>query len=160
MFGKDDQVKTEVNLNELIGSVLKLIRPDLRKNRIGLHLSLDVEAKPVLANAVQLQQLILNLVMNAIEAMRSEPSRMLSIASGMSDDQSSVRVSVEDTGSGIDRSNLEEIFRPFFTTKERGMGMGLAICSTIIQKHEGRIWATSCAGGGSVFWFEIPIKSG
>ncbi len=157
MFGKDDQIKTEVNVNELIGSVLKLISPDLRRNRIDLYLSLDTETKPVLANAVQLQQVVLNLVMNAIDAMRSVQSRVLSIASGMSDDQSSVRVSVEDTGNGIDRSNLEEIFKPFFTTKERGMGMGLAICGTIIQKHEGRIWATPSASGGSIFWFEIPI---
>jgi K+-sensing histidine kinase KdpD len=94
--------------------------------------------------------------MNAIEAMQSAAPRILSIRSCVSK-QNFVHVAVEDTGTGIDPSNYNHIFNPMFTTKERGMGIGLSICRSIIESHNGRIWVTSGIDKGSIFQFELPI---
>jgi signal transduction histidine kinase len=109
-----------------------------------------------MANEVQLQQVISNLVMNAVESMKSSEPRVLSIKSA-SNGHDSIRVAIEDTGSGIDPSNRDRIFKPLFTTKARGMGMGLAICRSIIDSHDGRIWVSSGASKGSIFQFELPL---
>jgi signal transduction histidine kinase len=98
---------------------------------------------------------ILNLVMNAIESMSSSQTRVLRIKSALSQ-TNKVHVSIEDTGMGIKQSDLARLFRPMFTTKERGMGMGLSICQSIIEKHAGRIWVSPGAHGGSIFQFELP----
>jgi signal transduction histidine kinase len=103
-----------------------------------------------------LQQVVLNLVMNAIEAMSSGECSVLSIKSARTV-QKTVYVSIEDTGSGIDLSNMDRIFKPLFTTKARGMGMGLSICRSIIESHGGRIWACAGASKGSIFQFELPV---
>jgi signal transduction histidine kinase len=107
-----------------------------------------------------LQQVILNLVMNAIESMVSaaEP-RVLSITS-KSNEHNTVLVSIADTGSGIDVANLSRIFKPMFTTKARGMGMGLSICKSIIESHNGQIWVSGGAPRGSIFNFELPVRQG
>jgi signal transduction histidine kinase len=104
-----------------------------------------------------LQQVVLNLVMNGIEAMPSARPRILKVQTdqitpGM------VRVSIEDTGTGIDPSNLDRIFKPLFTTKATGMGMGLFICHSIIESHGGRIWVSPAVNRGSIFQFELPIN--
>jgi signal transduction histidine kinase len=103
----------------------------------------------------QLQQVILNLVMNAIESMSLIQTRVLRIKTELSQ-SNTVRVSIEDTGTGIEPSDVARIFKPMFTTKERGMGMGLSICQSIIEKHDGRIWVSPGANGGSIFQFEVP----
>jgi signal transduction histidine kinase len=108
---------------------------------------------------VQLQQVVLNLVMNAIEAMQSVAPRILSIRSGVRK-PNVVHVIVEDTGTGVDPSNHDHIFNPMFTTKERGMGIGLSICHSIIESHNGRIWATRGINEGSIFQFELPTNVG
>jgi signal transduction histidine kinase len=105
---------------------------------------------------VQLQQVILNLAMNAIESMRSVEPRVLSIKTETTD-HSTVLVSIADTGSGIDIANLNRIFKPMFTTKAGGMGMGLSICKSIIENHNGRIWVSAAVPRGSVFHFELPL---
>ena len=99
--------------------------------------------------------MILNLVMNAIESMSSSQTRVLRIKSALSQ-TNKVHVSIEDTGMGIKQSDLARLFQPMFTTKERGMGMGLSICQSIIENHDGRIWVTAGANGGSNFQFELP----
>ena len=106
-----------------------------------------------------LQQVILNLVMNAIESMNSSEPRVLSIKSE-STGHNSILVSIEDTGNGIDPDNLEQIFKPMFTTKAHGMGMGLVICRSIIESHKGKIWVTAGASRGSIFQFELPSVRG
>ena len=93
--------------------------------------------------------------MNAIESMNPAESRVVSIKSEITE-HSGVRVSIADTGSGIDLANLKRLFEPMFTTKARGMGMGLSICKSIIESHQGRIWATAGASRGSIFQFELP----
>jgi signal transduction histidine kinase len=105
-----------------------------------------------------LQQVILNLVMNAIEAMQSVRPRVLKVKSEQSKPEM-VHVSIEDTGTGIDPSNHNRVFSPLFTTKERGMGMGLSICHSIIENHNGRIWVSPGVTRGSIFQFELPTKS-
>jgi signal transduction histidine kinase len=99
---------------------------------------------------------ILNLVMNAIEAMNAAEPRLLSIKSENTG-HNSIRVSIEDTGSGIDRSDADRVFKPLFTTKTRGMGMGLSICKSIIESHGGKIWVSAGASRGSIFQFELPV---
>jgi signal transduction histidine kinase len=136
MFRKDTTDKSQVDINRLIRTVLELVRIDLRKNRIVLRSQIENQL-PVLGNQVQLQQVILNLIMNAIDSMHSVQSRVLSVESKLNG-QDSVHVSIEDTGSGIDPSDRDQIFKPLFTTKQHGMGIGLSICHSIIERHNGR----------------------
>ena len=119
------------------------------------NLNLSEQLPPIIGNEVQLQQVILNLVVNAIESMNSAEPRVLSITSEPKRDD--VLVSIADTGSGIDTANLNRIFQPMFTTKARGMGMGLSICKSIIESHNGLIWVSANAPRGSVFHFELPV---
>jgi signal transduction histidine kinase/ABC-type uncharacterized transport system substrate-binding protein len=155
MFKHDVQEKTHVNINKLVSSVLALVVIDLQKHEIEFQTQLDDKIPQALGNQVQLQQVILNLVMNAIEAMSSSQTRVLRIKTELSQ-SNTVRVSVEDTGMGIKPSDVDRLFKPLFTTKARGMGMGLSICQSIIENHDGRIWVTAGANGGSNFQFELP----
>lgn len=158
MFSKGKHDKAEVDINKLIWTVVNLVSVDLRERRIELKMELDDQLPPVFANHVQLQQVILNLVMNAIEAMRSVQSRVLSVKSSPNG-RNSVHVSVGDSGIGIDPANLNRIFERLFTTKENGMGMGLSICHSIIENHGGRIWVSPAVGRGSIFQFELPTSA-
>jgi signal transduction histidine kinase len=137
--------------------VMGLVSVDLRRHRIKLTLELIDQLPPVLANQVQLQQVILNLVMNAIDAMRPVQSRGLLVKSRLNG-RDRIHVSIEDTGIGIDPSKLNEIFKPLFTTKENGMGVGLCICHSIIENHNGRIWVSPGKNRGSIFQFELPAN--
>ena len=158
MFRKDTQDKSWVDINKLIWTVLGLVYIDLRKHQIDLDSRLDDQLPPVLGNQVQLQQVVLNLIMNAIDSMRSVQPRALSVRSKLNG-HDSVQVSIEDTGVGIDPANLDQIFKPLFTTKDHGMGMGLSICNSIIEGHKGRIWVTAGNKGGTIFHFELPTKA-
>jgi signal transduction histidine kinase len=156
MFKKDDaQKNAPVDINALIRDVLGLVYIDLRKHSIESQIDLGQQLPPVIGNEVQLRQVILNLVMNAIEAMGSAHFRVLTIKSELNE-SGAIHVAVEDTGSGIDPSNLARIFKPLFTTKARGTGMGLSICYSIIASHGGKIWASPVAPTGSAFQFELP----
>ena len=157
MFRRDTHDKAEVNINKLILAVMDLVSRDLQKHLIELKIELNDQLVPVHANHVQLQQVILNLVMNAIDAMRSVQARVLSVKSKMSG-RDSVHVSIEDTGIGIDHANFDKIFTPLFTTKKHGMGMGLSICHSIIENHGGRIWASPGVPRGTIFQFELPTN--
>ena len=155
MFKHDVQEKTLVDINKLVLSVLALVRIDLQKQEIELQTQLDDRIPEVLGNQVQLQQVISNLVMNAIESMSSSQTRVLRIKTELSQ-SNTVHVSIEDTGTGIKPSDVARLFKPMFTTKARGMGMGLSICQSIIENHDGRIWVSPGANGGSIFQFELP----
>jgi signal transduction histidine kinase len=159
LFAKDTKEKTQTDLNKLIRTVLGLVYIDLRKHSIESQVSLGDQLPPVIGNEIQLQQVILNMVMNAIESMHSVEPRVLSIKSETTG-HDSVCVSIADTGGGIDPANLYRIFKPMFTTKASGMGMGLAICKSIIESHNGRIWVSANAPRGSVFHFELPVSRG
>ena len=158
MFKSDVQEKTLVDINKLVLSVLALVQIDLQKHEIELQTQLDDRIPEVIGNQVQLQQVILNLVMNAIESMSSLQTRVLRIKTELSQSRT-VRVSIEDTGTGIKSSDVARVFKPMFTTKARGMGMGLSICQSIIENHDGRIWVSPGANGGSIFQFELSTTA-
>ena len=158
VFKKDTHEKVLVDVNRIILEVLALGQDELKRHQIDVHTELDDGLPRVTGNRVQLQQVILNLVMNAIEAMHSAEPRRLRIQTDLSKPDV-VHVLIEDTGAGIDPTNLALIFKPLFTTKARGMGMGLSICHSIIENHQGRMWASSAVDRGSIFQFELPTNT-
>jgi signal transduction histidine kinase len=158
MFKKDPPQKTSTDINEVIRTVLSIVHIELQNDGVELQARFDEHLPTVQGDKVQLQQVVLNLVMNAIESMHSVQPRVLKIQTEQTG-AGLVHVSVEDTGTGIDPSNLEQIFKPLFTTKANGMGMGLSICHSIIASHDGRIWASPAVNRGSIFQFELPVDS-
>jgi C4-dicarboxylate-specific signal transduction histidine kinase len=159
MFKKETQARKPIDINKLIFAVLAIVRHELQKHGVELRTELDESLPDLEGDRVQLQQVVLNLVMNAIEAMQSVAPRILSIRSCVSK-PNFVHIAVEDTGTGIDPSNHDHIFNPMFTTKERGMGIGLSVCHSIIKSHNGRIWVTRGIDKGSIFQFELPMNLG
>jgi C4-dicarboxylate-specific signal transduction histidine kinase len=157
MFKKDEPQKASTDINQIIRTVLAIVRVELQKNNIDLQTQLDEHLPPVQGDKVQLQQVVLNLVMNGIEAMHSVRPRVLKVQTDQAK-PSLVHVLVEDTGTGIDPSKLHRIFEPLFTTKATGMGMGLAICQSIIESHGGRISVSPAVTRGAIFEFELPIN--
>jgi len=156
MFRNSPTERITIEINGLIQTVLSIVRIDLQKAGVELDLHLDEGLPTVQGDKIQLQQVILNLVTNSIDAMRSSKVRLLTVKTTLLGGM--VRVSIEDTGTGVDPANLGQIFKPLFTTKETGTGMGLAICQSIIDSHGGRIWATAAVSGGSIFQFELPMN--
>jgi two-component system, LuxR family, sensor kinase FixL len=146
-----------IDLNEVIGEVLALAQSQARRNHVVLKQELTDDLPPVLGDRVQLQQVVLNLIINGLEAIAKsrEGERELVVSSGK-DESRNVFVAVRDTGPGIDSADTERLFDAFFTTKPDGMGMGLAISRTIIESHGGRLWATSNSPKGAVFQFQLP----
>jgi signal transduction histidine kinase len=134
-----------------------LERSDLESHRVSLQVELSGRLPLVTADRVQLQQVLLNLIVNAVEAMASlsDGARVLTVKSETSQPDG-VLVSVEDSGIGIGADDRERVFEAFFTTKSSGTGMGLAICRSIIESHRGRIWASPGVANGSVFAFRLP----
>ena len=159
MFKKETQARKPIDINKLIFTVLAIVRHELQTHGVDLRTQLDESLPALEGDRVQLQQVVLNLVMNAIEAMQSAAPRTLSIRSCLSK-PNFVHVAIEDTGTGIDPSNLDHIFNPMFTTKARGMGIGLSVCQSIVKSHNGRIWVTRGIEKGSIFQFELPTNVG
>jgi C4-dicarboxylate-specific signal transduction histidine kinase len=155
IFKRDGHDRVPLDINRTILAVVALGRHEIQKHQIELQTQLDERLPSVRGNEVQLQQVILNLLMNAVEAMHFAQPRVLRVRSNHSKPEV-VNVSIEDTGIGIDPSEADRIFKPLFTTKPRGMGMGLSICRSIIEGHDGRIWASQGAVRGSIFQFELP----
>jgi PAS domain S-box-containing protein len=147
----------EVNLNMAVREVLALMRGDLQARQVSLEVGLNDEIPLVSGDKVQLQQVVLNLVMNAIDAMApmTDRRRVLSITSQHGDSGAAL-VTVQDCGPGIESENVERIFQPFFTTKPGGMGMGLSISRSIVEAHGGRLWASHAPPSGTAFHFSLP----
>jgi C4-dicarboxylate-specific signal transduction histidine kinase len=160
LLKKTDPQKAWVDINEVIREVLTLATSEVRRHRVSVRTDLATGLPPVLGDRIQLQQVILNLLMNGMEAMSSVPDRPreLLIESGSHGPQG-IFVAVRDSGIGLDAQTLERIFDAFFTTKPEGMGMGLSISRTIIEAHGGRLWATPNAGPGATFQFSLPLHS-
>jgi C4-dicarboxylate-specific signal transduction histidine kinase len=138
MFKSKELVRASVDLNQLIHEVLALVQGTLEKHGVVVHTELDEALIPVTGNRVQLQQVLFNLVTNAIEAMELVADRSVLVKSEL-ESGGGVGVTVEDSGSGIDPKVIDQIFTSFFTTKTDGMGMGLSICQAIIESHGGRL---------------------
>ena len=159
MFTKTDQPQTAVDANELIQETLSLVRPELDAARIAIQLDLAPQIPLVSAHRGQLQQVILNLVTNAADAMRSVSGRAAVLRMKSTPlESSAVELTVADSGTGIDPKHMERIFDAFFTTKASGMGMGLAICRSIVEAHGGRLSASPGEPHGSVFQVVLPCS--
>jgi signal transduction histidine kinase len=157
LFKKTDSKRSRLHMNDLIQHVLALIPGELRRNRIVLRTELAPDLPPVIGDRIQLQQVLLNLIINGIEAMGAvnDRPRKLGITSRRQDPESVV-VAIEDSGVGIDTENSDRIFDAFITTKREGLGMGLSISQTIIEAHGGRLWAIPNQGRGATFQFTLP----
>jgi two-component system sensor kinase FixL len=155
--GEPQKHSNDIDLNEVIRDVLRLMRSDLINQDVTVDTDLAQNLPPVPGDRIQLQQVLLNLALNASEAMADcDPSeRQLHIASKSEND--TVQVSVTDRGRGIPEGKREQVFDRFFTTKKEGMGLGLSICRTIINAHRGKIWATNNSDRGATFHFSLPI---
>ncbi|AMA59085.1 ATP-binding protein [Bradyrhizobium sp. CCGE-LA001] len=152
--------KEHIEINEAVLEVLALTRSEALKNRVSVRTQLAEGLPPIQADRVQLQQVMLNLIVNAVEAMASvdEGARELLISTGR-DASNHVHVTLRDSGPGLDPKNVECMFEAFYTTKPTGMGMGLAICRSIIEAHGGRMWAGANEPRGAVFHFTLPLAS-
>ena len=149
--------KTKLSINDVIAEVVALVRSDVRKHQASLRLCFAGALPAVVADRVQLQQVVINLLMNGLEAMeevRGRPREL--VVHTCAHDTTHVRVAVEDSGSGVDVASMDRLFTAFFTTKPAGMGMGLSISRSIIESHGGRLWATSNPHHGATFHFVVP----
>jgi PAS domain S-box-containing protein len=147
-----------LDMNLVVHDVVELTRGALRRNSISLELVLEDELPAVWGDRVQLQQVLLNLIINGIEAMSGLVDRpSVLIVSSQTDDLDHLRVSVEDTGVGLGSENLEQVFAAFYTTKSDGIGVGLSISRSIIEAHGGRLWAAQNRGPGASFQFSLPV---
>jgi signal transduction histidine kinase len=146
-----------IDLNAVINDVVKLVQREVASQAVSLRLALAPALPAVRGDRVQLQQLIINLVINGIQAMAGIEGRppRLSIRS-QHDEAGEVRLCVEDSGNGIDPANANRLFDAFYTTKSGGMGLGLSICRSIVEAHGGRISAANHGGGGARFAFTLP----
>jgi signal transduction histidine kinase len=158
MFKKSGERKVPIDVNELIREVLMLVRGELKRHRVLVRTELAEGLPRVSADRVQVQQVIVNLITNAIEAMGSvtDRERILRVASEVHESRG-VLITVEDSGTGIDPKDINRVFERLFTTKSDGMGMGLAICRSIVEAHNGRLWAEPGVRQGSVFRLLLPI---
>jgi PAS domain S-box-containing protein len=156
---KSEPQLTRLDIDDVTREVLALTRAELQRHGVVLHTRLAVGDRPVLGDRVQLQQVLLNLIMNGVEAMSgvAERTRELMVTSTLAE-PGSVLISVEDTGAGLDPAVAERLFEPFFTTKPEGLGMGLSICRSIVEGHRGRLWASPRAPHGAAIRFTVPIE--
>jgi PAS domain S-box-containing protein len=156
LFKKNLPQREPVDINELIREIALLLKSDIRRNSVTVNLELGENLPKVVGDRVQLEQVLMNLMLNANEAMR-DANGNLTITSNPTED-GHLLISVSDTGIGIPTDKIDRIFDTFFTTKPQGTGMGLAISRSIVESHGGRLWATSNSGRGSTFRFTLPPK--
>jgi PAS domain S-box-containing protein len=148
--------KVRFDLNEAINEVIILGRSAIIKNGVSIQTRLSEGLLPIHGDRVQLQQVVLNLLLNAVEAMGSSEAGARELLISTEQDHTGVLVAVRDSGSGIDPSDLERVFDAFYTTKSSGTGMGLSICRSIIDAHGGRVWAEAIEPRGTIFQFSLP----
>jgi len=156
MFKKDVRPRTTLDVNEIIRGVLAAVHDELERHRVSVQVELTDSLPSVNGDRVQLHQVLLNLITNAIESMATtDGARALGVTSEIHA-SGGVMVSVKDTGTGVAPGDVDRIFTPLFTTKRHGMGMGLSISRSIIEAHDGRLWSVPNAPRGSVFHFILP----
>jgi PAS domain S-box-containing protein len=160
MFRSDHGTMSAVNVNDLIGKVLAVVRGELVDHQVSLQSELSDRLPTILAVQTQLQQVLLNLVMNGIDAMSSviNRERVLIVKSEIGE-SGGVKITVEDSGTGIDPSHVDRVFEAFFTTKAQGMGMGLSICRSIVESHGGTLSVSPRSPNGSVFCVMLPTTA-
>ena len=161
MFKKEVNERTLLDINELVKDVLKMIELDLRIRGVSVATHLREGLPQLLGDRGQLRQVLLNLIINAIEAMDSvtDRTRLLRITSDVIREYPGVLIIVEDFGPGINSKDIDQIFEPFYTTKSQGMGMGLSICRSIVEAHGGRLIAEPGQVHGLVLRVSLPIDA-
>ena len=152
--------KEHFDLNEAINEVIVLGRSAIIINGVSVQTRFSEGLFPVHGDRVQLQQVVMNLLLNAVEAMGSSEAGARELLISSEQDHRGVLIAVRNSGPGIDPANLERVFDAFYTTKSRGTGMGLSICRSIINAHGGRLWAEANAPRGTVFQFVLPNVAG
>jgi C4-dicarboxylate-specific signal transduction histidine kinase len=157
---KKERLRTDtLNVNDAILEVIPLIHSEVVKNGVTIQRQLTDRLPSIQGDRIQLQQVILNLMVNAIQAMSGLTKGIRELHIGTeSAEEDGVRIGVRDTGPGLSAENLQRLFEPFYTTKPNGMGMGLSICRSIIEDHGGRLWATGLHPHGALFQFTIPAR--
>jgi C4-dicarboxylate-specific signal transduction histidine kinase len=158
---RSEPQRTECSLNEVVQEALSFLELEARRKSVDMVLQLDGTLPPVHADRVMLEQVILNLAKNGIEAMESSSTperRLLVRTQRLADNQA--QVSVRDRGLGLQGKTQEDLFAPFYSTKAEGMGMGLSICRTIVESHQGRLWVEEAPDGGCLFCFTLPLCPG
>jgi PAS domain S-box-containing protein len=158
LVGGTDVQRTPLNLNSIVQEVIVLARTELRRNDVTVRAHLDENLQLVRCDRVQMQQVLHNLIVNAIEAMAAVVARPKLLTIATVADVAGVIVSVKDAGVGLDELVLERVFEAFYTTKPHGMGMGLAISRAIVQAHGGRIWVVANEASGATFGFQLPFN--
>jgi PAS domain S-box-containing protein len=160
LANKTDIEKVPLDVNDVVREIIALVQHELFSHRVSLRMELAPTLPMILADRVQLQQVIINVVMNGIEAMQSVTDRPRELViRSRQDGTQQVLVSVTDCGVGISAENADRLFNAFFTTKSSGMGMGLSICRSIIEAHGGRLWATANVPHGATFQFTLPVNA-
>jgi len=154
LYKKAPSKRELVAINEVIGEMVLLLRGEANEYVVSIRTDLAADLPKITADRVQLQQVLMNLMLNGIEAMK-ETGGVLTVKTGRGED-GQVLISVSDTGVGLPAGRADEIFNAFFTTKSQGSGMGLAICRSIVESHGGHLWATSHDGRGATFHFTLP----
>lgn len=156
LFGRKDMVAEPVDLNETTKEVIGLLRNELQRNQVAVHAELANDLPRVAADRIQLQQVIFNLIRNAADAMSSVQDRPRQLVIKTENGGDSVCLKVQDTGIGVDPEVVDQLFQPFYTTKNDGMGIGLSVSRSIIDSHNGCLWATRNDGPGATFSFCLP----
>jgi C4-dicarboxylate-specific signal transduction histidine kinase len=159
LLNKTPPEKISVVINDLVRETLEVMEHELRARHIVVDIDLAEPPPSIMGDRVQLQQVILNLIMNGVEAMSLvvDRPRVLRISS-QHEPPESVLVAVQDSGMGLDPTTAERMFDPFYTTKAGGMGMGLSICRSIIDSYGGRLWASSAQSNGALVQFTLPTE--
>ena len=161
MFCKTQPKHSAVEINVILQETTRLLRSEFVLQGTAVDLVLASELPRVIGNPIELQQVVMNLIMNALDAMTALPhsARGLRLHT-CRQDSATIQVSVTDFGPGIPPGQASQLFEPFFTTKQNGMGMGLAICRSIIEAHGGRLWVVNNPAGGATVHFSLPITKG
>jgi signal transduction histidine kinase len=154
LYRRGTPEREPVDLNEIVREITVLLGDTARRNAISIHTELDVTLPNTIADRVQLQQVLMNLMLNGIEAMRDKGGELTIASKRTEDDQ--LLIAVRDLGVGLPDNDAERIFEAFFSTKPQGTGMGLSISRRIIESHGGRLWASPNAGRGATFQFTLP----
>jgi signal transduction histidine kinase len=157
LYKKDLPQRDAIEVNEIIREMVELLRAEANQYAVSIRAELVADLPKITADRVQLQQVFMNLILNAIEAMK-ETGGVLTVETQLGED-GHLLVSVSDTGVGLPKEKTEQIFDAFFTTKPQGSGMGLSISRSIVESHGGRLWATPNNGRGATFHFTLPIEA-
>ena len=161
LLRKHELAPQSIEINEAVQEILKVLSTDATARRVAIKFEKTADLPHVWCDPVHLQQVILNLVVNGMEAMSGllEDQRQVTVRTEPGDN-GTVKIAVADSGPGIPIEKLPKLFEPFFTTKKEGMGMGLSIARTIVEAHHGQMWAKNNLGAGATFYFTVPVEGG